>query len=130
MPELKEVLQKHNGRLPYFTPAGKDVNIFAIPFKDKVREKARQKRIEADQTAGGKNSKLLKAEQKLAEKERKVKERREAAVAKGRNPDKKRGRQAQLHDEWDDLAKEERLYRKLKRGKITQEEYDQEMFGE
>ena len=27
-------------------------------------------------------------------------------------------------DEWEDLAKEERLYKKLRRGKISKEEYN------
>lgn len=51
-------------------------------------------------------------------------DRREQAIDKGRNPDKKRGRHAQLVDEWDDLAKEERLYKKLRKKQITEEEYN------
>lgn len=127
MPELREVLQKHKGRLPHFAPAGPEVDIFAIPFKDKAREKARQKRLEQELASGGKNAKLIKAEKRKAEKERKAEQRKEAAKAKGRNPEKKRGRQAQLMDEWDDLAKEERLYKKLRKGKVTQEQFDEEM---
>ena len=124
MPELRTVLQKHKGRLPHFTPAGPEVDIFAIPYKDKAREKARQRRLQQELAAGGKSAKLIKAEKRKAEKERKQKERRQLVVDKGRNPDKKRGRQAQIVDEWDDLAKEERLHKQLKKGKISQEEYD------
>lgn len=127
MPELRDILLKHKGRLPHFAPAGPEVDIFAIAYKDKAREAARQKRLQQELAAGGKNAKLIKSEQRKAEKERKQQERRQTAVEKGRNPEKKRGRQAQINDEWDDLAKEERLHKKLKRGKITKEEFDRLM---
>lgn len=103
------------------------MDIFAIAYKDKAREAARQKRLQQVLAAGGKNAKVIKAEQRKAEKERKDRERRQIAVEKGRNPEKKRGRQAQIKDEWDDLAKEERLHKKLRKGKITKEEFDRLM---
>ena len=58
------------------------------------------------------------------------KERRQQQIAKGRNPNKKRGKQAQIYDEWDELAKEERLHKKLRQGKITKEQYKQLMYGD
>jgi ATP-dependent RNA helicase DDX55/SPB4 len=129
MPELREILLRHRGKLPNFETCTSQVDIFAIPYKDKNREQARQKRLEQEVAAGGKNAKLIKAEQRKAEMERKQKERRKAAVEKGRNPDKKRGKHQQIVDEWDDLAKEERLYKKMRRGKISKEEYDDLMYG-
>ena len=123
MPELRDVLQKHKGKLPRFFAAGRDVDIFAIPYKDKSREEARQRRLREELAAGGKNAKLIKAEKRKAEKEQKHKER----VAAKAN--KKRGMNARIVEEWDDLAKEERLYKKLRRGKITKEQY-QEQLGE
>lgn len=128
MPELRQILQK-KGKLPHFVPAGPEVDIFAIPYRDKAREQARQKRLQEELSAGGKNAKLIKAERRKAEKEQKEKDRRKHAKDMGRNPDKKRSRQAQIVDEWDDLAKEERLVKKLRRGKITQEEFDTQMYG-
>lgn len=125
MPELRD----SKGKLRNFTPAGPEVNIYAIAFKDKARESARQKRLAAELAAGGKNAKQIKAEQKKAEQLRKQKERRQAAIQKGRNPDKKRGRNAQIVDDWDELAKEERLYKKHRKGKITQVEYNELMYG-
>lgn len=127
MPELRDVLNKHKGRLPHFTPAGPDVDIFAIPYTDKARERARQKRLQETEAAGGKSVKLLEAERRKERKELKQKERRQKAVEKGRNPDKKRGKRAQIVDEWDDLAKEERLVKKLRRGKISKDEFDKQM---
>lgn len=129
MPELRDILSKNNGKLPNFESAGPEVDIYKIPYLDKTREVARQKRLQAELAAGGKNAKQIKAEQRKAEKVQKEKDRRKQAVEKGRNPDKKRGKNAQMMDEWDDLAKEERLYKKLRRGKITQEDFDEQMIG-
>jgi ATP-dependent RNA helicase DDX55/SPB4 len=120
MPELRE----GKGKLANFKLAGPEVNIFAIPYLDKAREAARQKRLKEELAAGGKNAKQIKAEQRKAEELRHQQERRQKAIEKGRNPDKKRGRHQQIVDDWDDLAKEERLYKKLRRGKINKDQYE------
>jgi ATP-dependent RNA helicase DDX55/SPB4 len=125
MPELRE----YQGKLKNFTPADADVDIYSIPFLDTVREDARQKRLAAELEAGGKNAKQIKAEARKADAERRQKERRQAAIEKGRNPNKKRGRHAQIVDEWDDLAKEDRLFKKFRSGKITKEQYDEFLYG-
>ena len=125
MPELRDC----KGKLKNFSPAGPEVNIYGIPYLDKPRETARQKRLAAELAAGGKNAKQIKAEQRKADQLRRQKERRQEAIAKGRNPDKKRGRHQQIVDEWEELAKEERLYKKLRRGKITKEKYEELMRG-
>ena len=125
MPELRAC----QGKLKNFKPAGPEISIYAIPFLDKAREAARQTRLAAELAAGGKNAKQIKAEQRKAEKLQKQQERRQAAIDKGRNPDKKRGRNARILDEWEDLAKEERLYKKLRRGKISKEKHDELLYG-
>jgi len=125
MPELRD----QSDKLQNFIPAGPEINIHAITFKDKAREEARQKRLESELAAGGKNAKQIIAEQRQAERLQRQKERRQAEVAKGRNPKKKRGRQAQIFDEWEDLAKEERLFKKLRRKKITEEQYKELLHG-
>lgn len=124
MPELKDKVGKLN-----FTPAGPEIDIHAIQYKDKIREKARQKRLATELAAGGKNAKQIKAEQRMAAKLQREKEIRQSNIEKGRNPNKKRGKQARIFDEWDDLAKEERLNKKLKQGKITKSEYKTLMYG-
>ena len=125
MPELRDC----KGKLKHYTPAGPEVDIYAIPYLDKAREAARQKRLATELATGGKNAKQIQAEQRKADQLRRQKERRQAAIEKGRNPDKKRGRNAQIVDEWEELAKEERLFKKLRKRKITKEEYDQQLFG-
>jgi len=54
--------------------------------------------------AGGKHENQIKADHV-----RRQKERRHGTIEKGRNPDKKGGRNAQIVDDWEELAKEERL---------------------
>ena len=125
MPELRNC----NGKLKHFVAAGPEVDIYGIPYLDKHREAARQKRLAAELAAGGKNAKQIKAEQRKADQIRRQKDRRQLAIQKGRNPDKKRGRNAQIVDEWESLAKEERLYKKLRRKKITKKEYEEQLFG-
>ena len=125
MPEFRETLKKY-GCLPNFSPAGSDVDLMAIPFSDKVREEARQKRLALELSAG-KSAKQVKAEQRKSFLDRKVEARRAEARQKGRNPNKKRGKHAQIVDEWEDLAKEERLYKKFKKGKITREEMEEQL---
>jgi ATP-dependent RNA helicase DDX55/SPB4 len=125
MPELRD----YKGKLKNFAGAGPDVCIFTIAYLDKSREAARQKRLAEELAAGGKNAKQIKAELKKAEGVERQKERRQAAIAKGRKPEKKRGRHAQIVDEWDELAKEERLYKKLRRRKITKDQYEELMHG-
>lgn len=125
MPELRDT----KGKLKHFTPAGPEVDIYRIPFLEKDREIARQKRLAAEIAAGGKNAKQIKAELRKAEQLQRQKERRQAAIEKGRNPDKKRGRHAQIVDEWEELAKEERLYKKLRKGKISKAKHDELLYG-
>lgn len=125
MPELRDYNTRH------FVPAGPETNIHAIPFLSRPREAARQKRLAAELAAGGKNAKQIKAEARAAERLQKQKERRAGEVAKGRNPHKKKkGRQQQIFDEWDELATEERLYKKLRTKKISKDEYDRLMYGD
>ena len=121
MPEIGAALK--NGVLPHFTPA-EDVDTAKIAFRDKIREKARQVRLLAPTPP---NNKKEKAVERKEAKERKEAARRQAAKDKGRNPDKKRGKHAQMMDEWDELAKEERLHKKLRRGKISKEEFDRQL---
>ena len=125
MPELKDKVGKLN-----FKSAGPEIDIHGIKFKDKVREKARQKRLAVELAQGGKNAKQIKAEQRTAAKLQREKDRRQTEIGKGRNPNKKRGKQARIFDEWDELAKEERLHKKLKRGKITKAEFKTLMYGD
>ena len=91
-----------------------NVEFYKIPYEDKVREKARQARMQDERKAEKREEKQKKAEERI-----KMKANR-----------KRVGKHQQILAEWDDLAKEERLHKKLKRGKISQAEYDRQMYGD
>ncbi|CAM9509035.1 unnamed protein product, partial [Choristocarpus tenellus] len=103
-------------------------------FTDKAREKARQKKLVRLKEENTKR-------QEEEEKEAADLKKREEEVASGgtvgnraiREEEevrrKRKGRHQQILEEWDDLAKEERLYKKFRKKKLTQEEYDLELRG-
>nr|CCA14120.1 DEAD/DEAH box RNA helicase putative [Albugo laibachii Nc14] len=95
----------------------KGIDISQIKFKDKAREKERQKKLVeyAELRSERKPYETLPVFQKEKGKPTKNPRRRE----------KKKGLHQQIVDEWDELAEEERLYKKFKRGKITENDYEQ-----
>jgi len=119
MPELAKIHTKVN-----FRPEP-NIEFYKIPYEDKKREKARQLRLTDD----ARSEKLAKRREEKKQ-EREEKKAKQEARLKNKASRKRVGRHQQLLTEWDELAKEERLYKKLKRGRITQEKYDEEMFGE
>ncbi|CAM9212399.1 unnamed protein product, partial [Ascophyllum nodosum] len=102
------------------------VDFTAIKYADKVREKARQKQLLRQEEEN--NQQQIANEKDAA-----------AAVDAGGGGNsapsekaedgrrKRKGRHQQILEEWDDLANEERLYKKLRNKKLTQEEYEQEL---
>ncbi|GAB9465756.1 Dead/deah box RNA helicase [Globisporangium polare] len=106
-----------------------------IKFKDKVREKDRQKKLVE---IAAEKEKREKADADALEKKRK-----RAFTADDdddddllgkkkqgpRRREKKKGLHQQIVEEWDELAEEEMLYKKMKRGKISQEEYEKALLG-
>ena len=90
-----------------------------VAFADPVREKARQKRLlepllpkkKKTKKAGGVSVDKKDDDSSKQKKQQKKKK-------------KKRGRHAQIIDEWDDLAQDERLAKKLRTKKISQDDFD------
>ncbi|KAK2185955.1 hypothetical protein NP493_218g04013 [Ridgeia piscesae] len=120
MPELK------GKQFPNFVPTNIDVN--KIAFKDKAREKLRLEKLKAFRETGempGSRKKQVKVQtvpwSKAKERKEKKKCRRE-----GRQLRKKRKMAELDDDELEDLAKDARLVKKLKKGKITEAEFDEE----
>jgi hypothetical protein len=149
MPELRDRLvqcraekgtkqggAKGHGRryLPNFEPAGPEVDIFAIPYLDPEREEARQKRLQ--EFRGRDRPSVARATEKRHPGEgmgpavpEHLSRKRPDNVSKV-SSEKKRGRNARIVEEWDDLAREERLYKKLRRKKITKEQLESELYGD
>jgi len=135
MPELRDKLV--GGKLKNFESAARSVDIHAIGFRDKVREDARQKRLELEKINN--NSKGDVGENKDSQKRiaHSNKSKGKGVITerkrRDRDPDvkkKRRGRQAIIYDEWEQLGKEERLYKKLRKKKITEAQYNHLMYGD
>mmetsp|Transcript_35411 Transcript_35411/g.43731 ORF Transcript_35411/g.43731 Transcript_35411/m.43731 type:complete len:139 (-) Transcript_35411:2117-2533(-) len=122
IPKLSELRQTKGVKGYKQIPAHEVAN---IKFRDKHREKQRQANLLRMSLEGKKNNKKESSKKKVLEKEgtkRKMDKKESENVIRRR---KKKGRQKQIYEEWDDLAKEERLAKKLRKGQITQKEYAQ-----
>ena len=94
-----------------FTLPAHDASVNVLQYKDKARQKQ--------------YAKQLQRKQQLAEQMRAAKQVPSQKMQK-RLPAAKR-RASELHQDEADFAKECRLLKKLQRGKITQEEFDEQM---
>lgn len=112
MPELR------GRRFPDFQPV--DVDTDAIPFRDKARERQRQKLLEQqrqERTESGGRRKFVRNKAWSKQKAKKEKRRRK---------DKRRREEGSDVDDEDmeELLSDTRLLKKLKKGKITEEEFE------
>eukprot|EP00742_Colponemidia_sp_Colp-10_P006896 GILJ01007395.1.p1 GENE.GILJ01007395.1~~GILJ01007395.1.p1 ORF type:complete len:614 (-),score=110.12 GILJ01007395.1:76-1782(-) len=110
IPRMKEILGK---RIVNFVQSS--VNPFDIPYKDKAREKQRLARLKDD---------IVKKAQIKEEKEAKMAALQKTKYKARTRTEKRQTKRKNVDNEWDDLAKEARLMKKLKRGKITAEEFE------
>lgn len=111
MPELKNLTYAEE----------EDIDIDSIPYKDEEREKARQLRL-------------------ANPKEKKIKERKEDENKKGKHnkaknknnkPEKrKRKKKSEIfQEEWDEFAEDTRLLKRMRKGKISKEEYEKKLLA-
>lgn len=113
MPELR------GKQFPDFVPV--DVDTDTIPFKDKTREKQRQKRLEQRREEKSDNEGRRKFIKNKAWSKQKAKR------EKKKKMNEKRKRQEGSDIEEEDMAEllnDTRLLKKLKKGKITEEEFE------
>ncbi|XP_066227223.1 ATP-dependent RNA helicase DDX55 isoform X1 [Saccopteryx leptura] len=115
MPKMPELRGK---QFPEFVPA--DINTDTIPFKDKVREKQRQKLLEQQRKEKTENEGRRKfMKNKPWSKQAKKKEK------KKRNEKRKKEEGSEIEDEdMEELLNDTRLLKKFKKGKITEEEFE------
>eukprot|EP00047_Mylnosiga_fluctuans_P003973 m.232036 g.232036 ORF g.232036 m.232036 type:complete len:609 (-) comp12292_c0_seq1:34-1860(-) len=117
MPELRE-----NKSMTSFVPS--KVPADSISYKDKVREKRRLEKREEPAEEKPRPVKTAAWSNQLEHKAKKEKRKaRRAFLAKTKKDDAQK--EEDNEDDWDDLAKETRLAKKLKKGKITSEEFDE-----
>ena len=116
MPELK------GKKIEGFKNA--DIDINTIPYQDKTREKQRQTRIAKEKEIGPKSTFQRKDKSWSREKDRKSKK----LQRKEKKETLKRKRENVKHnfddEDLDELSREVGLMKKLKKGKISKEEFD------
>ena len=100
-----------------------DEIVQAIKFKDEMKEKERQVLLK-----GGNEYNAIKKQIQLDKNKQKANElKKQNNNNSKKEKNKKRGKHEQFVNEWEQLQKEERLYKKFKKGKITEEEYENEV---
>uniref|UniRef100_A0A5F9D0D0 ATP-dependent RNA helicase n=1 Tax=Oryctolagus cuniculus TaxID=9986 RepID=A0A5F9D0D0_RABIT len=116
MPKMPELRGKH---FPDFVPV--DVDTDTIPFKDKTREKQRQKRLEQQRTEKSDNEGRRKFIKNKAWSKQKAKREKKKKMSEKR----KRQEGSDIEEEdMEELLNDTRLLKKLKKGKITEEEFE------
>ncbi|KAJ0407420.1 hypothetical protein ATCC90586_003830 [Pythium insidiosum] len=111
------------------------VDTAQIKFKDKAREKERQKKLAeiAKMKEQRDNSRSAAAQKRAREDEKNAADDEDGSAKKQkqapRRREKKKGMRQQIVEEWDELANEEALFKKFKKGKITEEEYEKALLG-
>jgi hypothetical protein len=120
LPKVDELRGKH---IVYEGVVGVDTS--TVTYKDPLREAQRQTRLERDFDAmeQQRNARDARREKALIE---------QAATASGTAPSAKRKRQhhgvkSRIYEDWEQLAREERLEKRLRCGKISRAEYKSEM---
>eukprot|EP01029_Cantina_marsupialis_P016259 TRINITY_DN361_c0_g2_i1.p1 TRINITY_DN361_c0_g2~~TRINITY_DN361_c0_g2_i1.p1 ORF type:complete len:636 (+),score=208.08 TRINITY_DN361_c0_g2_i1:77-1984(+) len=111
MPELKEA------RIAF---KGHPIDTDTISYKNKTREEQRQQKLDRMRKQKARKEELKqKLKAKGLDPDKKTK-----APQKKKKANKKRKRHVIRQAEWDDLAREERLAKKLKQGRITDAEFN------
>ena len=126
LPRMKEIRKAPKSSLKGFTESS--VNPDAVPFEDRAREKQRQRAL-AEEAARRAANPEANADSR---KEREKRKREEAAAAAAKAQHEKRltaakRRQVEAQDDFDDLDDDYRALKKLKKGKISEEEFDFEL---
>lgn len=113
MPYMPELRGK---KIQGFEPSGIDVK--AIPYKEKSREKQRQEKLSSMQEGS-------KSDTKSAKKKGKQRPFAKNVRLNPRPGKKRKTKEDYENEEWDELASDARLLKKLKSNKITKEEFDE-----
>ncbi|XP_052611412.1 ATP-dependent RNA helicase DDX55 isoform X2 [Peromyscus californicus insignis] len=116
MPRMPELRGK---QFPDFVPT--DIDTDTIPFKDKIREKQRQKLLEQKRKERTENEGRRKFIKNKAWSKQKAKKERKKKM----NAKRKKDEGSDIDDEdMEELLNDTRLLKKFKKGKITEEEFE------
>uniref|UniRef100_K3WQ09 ATP-dependent RNA helicase n=1 Tax=Globisporangium ultimum (strain ATCC 200006 / CBS 805.95 / DAOM BR144) TaxID=431595 RepID=K3WQ09_GLOUD len=129
--KLPKINELRNVRINF---QNEEIKTKDIKYKDKVREKERQKKLVEIEAEKERQEKIdADAREKKRKRAEELNDDDDLVGGKKkqgpRRREKKKGLHQQIVEEWDELAEEEKLYKKLKRGKITEEEYEKALLG-
>lgn len=120
LPKIKELRLK--GDVDFVSD---EIDTSLIPYKQKAREVARQKRLQAQREE---NERKRQAEEDSNDRKRKQHEDRQKQQQQQQQQKKKpKGKHQHILAEWDELAREELLYKRFKKGKMSKAEYDRSL---
>lgn len=119
MPRMPELRGK---QFPDFVPT--DIDTDTIPFKDKIREKQRQKLLEQKRKERTENEGRRKFIKNKAWSKQKAKKEKKKKM----NAKRKRDEGSDIDDEdMEELLNDTRLLKKFKKGRITEEEFEKRL---
>jgi ATP-dependent RNA helicase DDX55/SPB4 len=114
LPRMKEILGR---KIQGFRQS--DVDPLTVPFQNKKREKQRKTQLQEE---------FARREERWAERQ-KLQEKPVAAPKQRSRTEKRQVKRTEAKDDWEDLAKEERLAKKLRKQKISAAEYKRLLKG-
>ena len=123
---MKEIRKAPKATLQGFEESG--VNPDEVPYLDRAREKQRLKAAAEREEARAANPEAFEDTKREREKRRREEERLAAEKAKSeKRLTAAKRRQAEAREDFDDINDDYRALKKLKKGKITEEEFDFEL---
>ena len=126
LPRMKEIRKAPKATLQGFEESG--VNPDEVPYLDRAREKQRLKAAAEREEARAANPEAFEDTKREREKRRREEERLAAEKAKSeKRLTAAKRRQAEAREDFDDINDDYRALKKLKKGKITEEEFDFEL---
>lgn len=106
------------------------IDTSTIPYRHHEKEQARLKRLKESKEKAEQEEQEKKAKKEAGKKQQWVPAEQFERVDKKRERKAKKGVRAKFQEEWDDLAAEEMLYRKFKKGKLSRDAYDDMLTSE
>lgn len=123
MPELKDVT------IQGFTAT--EIDFDKIPYQEKIREQQRQTKLESQKDGDPKTKQNRK--RKIGNESTSWSKRKDRSIKRAKRKARQEFKRKQKHqfdeNDLDELAAEVRLVKKLKTGKISKEEFDDQFVG-
>ncbi|CAB3245567.1 unnamed protein product [Arctia plantaginis] len=133
LPLMPEIKQQHKDQ---FVGPGEEIDFNSIPYQDKQKEKSRLQKLEEYKKTGvwpsKKKKKMMQtqsweqAKQNKEDRKLKRKKRKEWKAQNSTEGGKKKKRKAVTQEELNELAADIALMKKLKKRKITEDQFDKE----